>query len=74
MSYGQSKTDNEYARELVGIDAPKTVFMAICFSYAIRLGIEPGDAAEEIYREWQILHANGIVPQKPRRHKAKARS
>lgn len=69
MSYGIGKKDNNYSRAVLDIDAPKTVWMAIAFSLALRLagnGIAR-DAADLCFTEWMALHANGIVPQKPRR-------
>ncbi len=67
MGYGIGKKDNEYARLVLHIDAPKTVWMAIAVSFANRL--EDGIFAEvpgAIQREWATLHLNGIVPQKVR--------
>ena len=66
MSYGTGKLDNEYARELRAIDASKTVWMALAFSFAVRCGTEPGDVAAVILEEWHTLHVQGIVPQRPR--------
>lgn len=67
MSYGIGKKDNEYAREVCDIDAPKTVWMAIAFSFALRIAAGSGaDAGKLCAGEWQLLHDNGIVPQKPR--------
>lgn len=72
MSYGLGKKDNEYARELLNIDAPKTVWMALAYSFAARImegeGVHASSAVEAlVWSEWEILHANNIVPQKPRR-------
>lgn len=73
MSYGRGKRDNEYARCVIDIDAPKTVWMAIAFALAARLDGRSGEdgweqkAAEICFDEWKVLHANGIVPQKPTR-------
>ena len=68
MSIGISKTTNEYADLVMGIDAPKTVWMAIAFSLAHRLvDGSTQDAVTLCADEWQLLHVNGIVPQKPRR-------
>jgi hypothetical protein len=70
MSYGRGKNDNSYARRVFDIDAPKTVWMAIAFSLAMRIREDDfALAAQEVYAEWEALHANGIVPQKPRRTK-----
>jgi hypothetical protein len=72
MGYGQGKLDNEYARQLEAIDASKTVWMAIAFSFAARIlegeaERDPSKAADLCLTEWTALHANGIVPQKPKR-------
>lgn len=67
MSYGIGKKDNEYARELLDIDAPKTVFMAIAYSFAVRIAGNSVDAHTLIMDEWRTLHNNGIVPQRPRK-------
>lgn len=69
MSYGVGKKDNAYARLLVDVHAPKTVWMAIAYAFAHRtLGNEPTSAQIEqfIRDEWRLLHDNGIVPQRPR--------
>lgn len=67
MSYGRGKRDNEYSKAVYGIDAPKTVWMAIAFSLAQRMtGDDAVDAAKLCADEWRVLHENGIVPQKPR--------
>jgi hypothetical protein len=69
VSYGRGKKDNAYAQELLDIEAPKTVFMAIAFSLAQRITEDaPADITHKlIWDEWQTLYDNGIVPQKPRR-------
>jgi hypothetical protein len=70
MSYGLGKRTNEYARALDQIDAPKAVWAAIAFAFADRLtGLHMDDHAIHtlIMDEWQALHDNGIVPQKPRK-------
>jgi hypothetical protein len=67
VSYGIGKKDNEYARLVHHVDASKTVWMAIAVSFAMQATqgqLETIDAA--IMAEWETLHANGIVPQKPR--------
>jgi len=67
MSYGRGKKDNEYARFVCHIDASKTVWMALAVAFAQQAtgaSLETIDAA--IMAEWETLHANGIVPQKPR--------
>lgn len=70
MGYGVGKTDNEYSRLVINIEAPKTVWMAIAASLANQVnggsldrGIAPIDT---LMAEWQTLHDNGIVPQRPR--------
>ncbi len=48
---------------------PKSVLALIAYSFAQRL-TEDGNrdaVLAEIAREWDALHANGIVPQKPKR-------
>jgi hypothetical protein len=69
MGYGVGKKDNEYAREVCDIDAPKTVWMAIALSFALRLngGQDFNQAAGQCFEEWEALYQNRIVPQKPRR-------
>lgn len=70
MGYGMGKKDNEYARHVCDIDASKTVWMAIAVSFAMRImGGEVG-VRDLILGEWDALHTNGIVPQKPRRPKS----
>lgn len=60
------KTGNSYASEVARIDAPKAVWMAIAFSFALRLnGDDGGAAVQECLNEWRALHDNGIVPQGP---------
>jgi hypothetical protein len=59
------KLSNEYQRYVADIDAPKAVWMAIAASFALRImGGEIG-VHDLIRGEWDALHANGIVPQKP---------
>ena len=68
MSVGLGKKSNEYAAQIYDVDAPKTVFMAIAYSLAMRLaGDNHEQAAELVKAEWHSLHDAGIVPQKPRR-------
>lgn len=74
VSYGINKKDNGYARLVLDIDAPKTVWMAIAVSLANRIdgvgAIERGGTpTDTIMAEWQALYDNGIVPQRPRREK-----
>ncbi len=63
-----SAKSNEYA-DLLGdrlLDAmPKAVLAAICV--AALCGDELDTAKRRVIREWQILHLNGIVPQRPSR-------
>lgn len=67
MGYGVSKRDNTYARAICDIDAPKTVWMAIAFAFAMRITGDDADAAHKLcVAEWQVLFDNGIVPQKVR--------
>lgn len=71
MGYGVGKKDNEYARVVCDIEASKTVWMAIAVSLALKdTGQGRFDtAAEIVWDEWGTLHANGIVPQRPRKAK-----
>jgi hypothetical protein len=69
MPLGITKLSNEYASLVQGIDAPKAVWMAIAVALAHRLeGHDDFSRVERILmEEWSYLHANGIVPQKPKR-------
>lgn len=74
MSYGVGKKDNSYSRLALNVDAPKTVWMALAVSFAAMTVESAEDLLEDRPRlerllmdEWQTLHDNGIVPQKPRR-------
>jgi len=68
MGYGVGKKDNPYSHAIVDIDGTKTVFMAIALSFALRITEGNIDAARQlVMNEWQALHDNGIVPQKPRK-------
>lgn len=62
------KKSNEYAGSYPGFtETPKSVLAAIAFSLAMRIsGDNPEDAAKLLRDEWAALHANGIVPQKPK--------
>lgn len=80
MALGITKVGNEYADAVMGIDAPKAVWMAIAVSFAIQnMGSIDNPNCDNlrayILNEWSILHDNGIVPQKPyrvgRRHKTR---
>lgn len=67
MGVGIGKTSNMYAMELYDLNAPKTVFMAIALSFAMRLVADDLEKARALVaEEWRTLHQNGIVPQKPR--------
>ncbi len=68
MSYGRSKTDNEYARLVFAVEAPKTVWMALAVSFAHRLELAHLDDSmtSVMMDEWSTLYANSIVSQKPR--------
>ncbi len=58
---------NDYQRSFPDFDkTPKSVIAAIAISFALRLLDDNLDAAAEmIADEWQTLHQNGIVPQRP---------
>jgi hypothetical protein len=65
---------NEYADMLHPLydNIPKTVMAAIAVSFAIQLkGEEDFEyfIKKRIMEEWEILHQNGIVPQKPPKKK-----
>lgn len=67
MTVGIGKKSNEYADSVCDIDASKTVWMAIAYSFATRLLDEEHPRVSDlILNEWSLLHRNGIVPQKPR--------
>jgi hypothetical protein len=67
------KIGNEYARYIRAIDAPKAVWQAIAVSFAMRImGGEIG-VHDLIRGEWDKLHTNDIVPQKPPRVVSEAR-
>ena len=67
MGWRGIKRSNDYAAVIHDIDAPKTVWMAIAFSLALRLNDDKYGAAQAMLREeWRVLHENGIVPQRPR--------
>lgn len=63
-------SSNEYVSTL-GRDfteTPKTVYAAIALSFAMRLTGDDWNAAKALLaNEWETLHANGILPQKPRK-------
>jgi hypothetical protein len=62
------KKTNQYADALGDsfTYTPKAVFAALAFSYA-SFGGDQQDAKRNLLREWETLHANGIVPQPPSR-------
>ena len=59
--------NNDYARQLGWLfdEIPKTVLAAIAVSALTHGGNELDEAAKLVAHEWDVLHANGIVPQKP---------
>ena len=58
---------NSYADRVDHLNAPKTVWQALAFSLAMRICEDNSDkAVAEVAEEWRLLHAQGIVPQKPR--------
>ena len=74
MPLGIGKVSNEYARGIDGlIDAPKAVWMAIAVSLANQVNGGSLDRAiwpvDTLMAEWQALHDNGIVPQRPTRRR-----
>jgi hypothetical protein len=65
-----NKTYNDYALAVgsdLYRDIPKAVFAAIAVSALTCGGDQIDEAAARVLAEWEILHANGIVPQKPPR-------
>lgn len=65
----QNKT-NEYAAALGDLfdRTPKAVLAAIAVSVCTQGGDFLDEAAGRLLHEWDVLHANGIVPQKPPKH------
>lgn len=60
------KVQNSYARALPFYSKiPKAVIAAIAVSFASRGGEDMLGMSQAILREWEALHANGIVKQKP---------
>jgi len=63
------KQTNAYSRIASSIDAPKSVWQAIAYSLAIRV-TGSGDDSSAVLRflrmEWGLLHAEKIVPQRPK--------
>lgn len=65
---GIVKKDNEYANQVRALEGSKAVWMAIAFSFAMRLSDENPEQARTIcLEEWTALHRNGIVTQRPKR-------
>ena len=63
---GIQKKLNEYARTVRSYDdIPKAVWAAIAISALTTGGERLAEAETLILEEWAILHANGIIPQKP---------
>lgn len=62
-----NKVSNEYAEELGSLydRIPKAVLAAIAVSYASNGGYDMEHAVDNILAEWQCLHNNHIIPQKP---------
>lgn len=58
---------NEYAAKLGKLleECPKNVLAAIAVSVLSSGGDYLDLAAQRVAKEWDILHENGIVPQKP---------
>lgn len=59
--------NNAYADELGAMfdQTPKAVFAALAVSFGTQGGDFLPEAIKRLVDEWQILHDNGIVPQKP---------
>ena len=66
-STGISKIGNEYAAQLGRMfdEMPKTVLAAIAVSCLSQGGDYLEKAQARAAREWQVLHENGIVQQRP---------
>lgn len=70
------KSGNVYAQQYGATykRIPKAVFAAIAYSFADRYRDESTyaetQALDSFYREWEILHQNGIIPQKPVKERA----
>ena len=66
--YFVNKLGNEYALAVGGElyeQIPKAVWAAIAVSALTCGGDQLEDAAPRVAREWDALHAAGIVPQRP---------
>lgn len=62
------KQHNEYAAQLgsaLYAECPKAVLAAIAVSALTCGGDQLEHAAARLANEWQVLHGNGIVPQRP---------
>lgn len=63
------KTFNEYQKQLSRDfyeKCPKAVFAALAVSFVMRaMGGEFEDVQQHLAEEWAVLHANGVIPQKP---------
>lgn len=58
---------NAYALAASPVLASKLVWAGLAYSLALRLSDDNHDAAIKLLAdEWGVLHANGIIPQKPR--------
>jgi hypothetical protein len=63
-----NKLHNEYAARFGSVyaETPKAVFAAIAYSMCFMVSEEDSRRAlARFAEEWQCLHDNGIVPQKP---------
>jgi len=68
LPLGRLKTYNEYANAInphLYVRTPKAVFAALVVSLLSGGGESFERINELILHEWQVLHDNGIVPQKP---------
>ncbi|MGC4639870.1 hypothetical protein [Escherichia coli] len=67
------KIKNNYAKAFPAFDeTPKAVVAAIAMSFAIRICEENIEEAQKlISEEWEILHSQEIIPQKPKKGAAK---
>ncbi|MEJ7745272.1 MAG: hypothetical protein WKF61_00655 [Luteimonas sp.] len=66
-----NKTTNDYAEVLnpaLYNEIPKAVFAAIVVSALTNGGDWLNEADSRIAKEWDVLHGNGIVPQRPGKH------
>jgi hypothetical protein len=68
------KIGNEYADAIDKTfyeNIPKAVLAALAVSYASAGGDQLADVTDRLLKEWDVLHANGIVPQSPFRYNAR---